>query len=443
MELHATISQWYGLGIIFIALAWQTFRVLRWALRALLSPLAFFCVEWLAASLRRTFPTTAISEFDIIFVVLYVTANAICMSMRVNDLAEVAMRSGILATINLVPLLVGIQLSDVADFLGITLRMPKIMHRWIGCMTLVEATIHIIARALTAGLPWNSLVKSGTVVSLCCWNGIHWKLTPFYASVALTFTALLTVPGTRRRFYECFLALHILITGVAVSALWRHLSSRQFEARFYVLGGVVFWASWLLVGLLLDGCYIINLGRGSWLPRVRIVTFYRSQNGDQVVMTGACHLEIQLRRLWDVQPGQYLFVTIPRLGILSSFQRHPFWIVWWENDPKRGMMQLDMLVRKRRGFTRRLLSYRDDEYVTWISRPFGRSENFGDYGSVLMLATDVGITAHLPYLKSLMQGRLEASIRTRRVVVIWQVQDSSKFLGRRHYFHGTDTQLRS
>ncbi|KAK7915330.1 hypothetical protein LTR80_012208, partial [Exophiala xenobiotica] len=140
-----------------------TFRVLRWALRALLSPLAFFCVEWLAASLRRTFPTTAISEFDIIFVVLYVTANAICMSMRVNDLAEVAMRSGILATINLVPLLVGIQLSDVADFLGITLRMPKIMHRWIGCMTLVEATIHIIARALTAGLPWNSLVKSGTV----------------------------------------------------------------------------------------------------------------------------------------------------------------------------------------------------------------------------------------------------------------------------------------
>ncbi|KAK5291041.1 hypothetical protein LTR99_010957 [Exophiala xenobiotica] len=42
-----------------------------------------------------------------------------------------------------------------------------------------------------------------------------------------------------------------------------------------------------------------------------------------------------------------------------------------------------------------------------------------------MLATDAGIAAHLPYLKTLMQGRLEASIRTRRVVVIWQVQDSN------------------
>ena len=175
MELDATISQWYGLGIIFITLAWQTFRAMRWTLRALISPLAFFCVEWLAASLRRTFPTTAISEFDIIFVVLYVTANAICMSMRVNDLAEVATRSGTLATINLVPLLVGVQLSDVADFLGITLRMPKIMHRWISCMTLLEGTVHIIARVLTTGLQWNSLVKSGTVVSRCCWNEIQWE----------------------------------------------------------------------------------------------------------------------------------------------------------------------------------------------------------------------------------------------------------------------------
>jgi hypothetical protein len=44
-----------------------------------------------------------------------------------------------------------------------------------------------------------------------------------------------------------------------------------------------------------------------------------------------------------------------------------------------------------------------------------------------MFATDVGITAHLPYLKMLMQGRSEASIRTRRVVVVWQVEESSKF----------------
>ena len=86
-----------------------------------------------------------------------------------------------------------------------------------------------------------------------------------------------------------------------------------------------------------------------------------------------------------------------------------------------------MLVRKRGGFTRRLLSHRDEEHTAWISRPFGRSENFGDYGTILMFATDIGITAHLPYLKMLMQGRLEASIRTRRVVVIWQVKDSSKF----------------
>jgi len=143
------------------------------------------------------------------------------------------------------------------------------------------------------------------------------------------------------------------------------------------------------------------------------------QHGDQVVMADACHLEIQVHHLWDVQPGQYLFVTIPRLGIPDIFQRHPFWIVWWEKDLKGEVMKLEMLICKRRGFTQRLLLHCENEYTTWISRPFGQSERFEDYGTVLMFATDVGITAHLPYLKKLMEGRSKSSVRTRRVVVVW------------------------
>ncbi|KIW24804.1 uncharacterized protein PV07_10495 [Cladophialophora immunda] len=346
----------------------------------------------------------SISEFEIIFVLIYVAANTVCMSLNVKDHAEVAARSGTLATINLVPLLVGTQLSDVADFLGVALHVPKIIHRWISCMTLLEGSIHIVINIRAARLKWSTLEICGTI-----------------AFGALTTAAVLSVSCSRRYFYEMFLGLHVGTTGVAAIALWRHLSVGHFEARFYILGGIAFWGCWLLVGSLIDCYYNINLGQGNLLPRANIVTDYRTEKGDQVVMADACHLEILVNRDWDVQPGDYLFISLPGLGFPSLFQRHPFWITWWETD--NGVMKLDMLVRKRRGFTRRLLSHREQECTAWISRPFGRSENFGDYGSVLMFAADVGITAHLPYLKWLMKGRLEASIRTRRVVIIWQVED--------------------
>ena len=217
------------------------------------------------------------------------------------------------------------------------------------------------------------------------------------------------------------------MTGVGTIALWRHLSIQRVRSRLYILGGITLWGCLLLLSFFVDCYHNINLDRSRWLPRVNIVKVYQATSDDQVVMADACLLEIQINRCWDVRPGHYHFICLPALGFLSIFQSHPFWVVWWEKDSKTGTMQLDMLVRKRRGFTRRLSSHSHKEYTGWISRPFGQPGAFGDYGSVLMFATDIGIAAHLPYLKSFMQGRTEASICTRRVVVVWQVKDRSRF----------------
>jgi predicted ferric reductase len=244
--------------------------------------------------------------------------------------------------------------------------------------------------------------------------------------VALVVTILPTFLGARRHFYEVFSSLHLATAGLAAAALWYHLTIQKSPVRFYILGGICFWMVWHLIGFVADAFYNISWGHNRWLPLVNIATVYRTKAEAQVVMVDACHIEITLHRIWKIQPGQYVFVTIWRLGFPSVFQRHPFWIVWWEQDQKNGTMKLDILVRRRNGFTRRLLSHRDNDYSAWISRPLGRSKNFGDYGSILMFATDFGIAAHLPYLKMLTQGRSEASIRTRRVVIIWQVQDCSK-----------------
>jgi hypothetical protein len=46
----------------------------------------------------------------------------------------------------------------------------------------------------------------------------------------------------------------------------------------------------------------------------------------------------------------------------------------------------------------------------------------GDYETVFMVASGLGIAAELPYLKQLMYGYNTCKIRTRRVHLVWQLE---------------------
>lgn len=238
---------------------------------------------------------------------------------------------------------------------------------------------------------------------------------------------LVATTGLPRCLYELFWWLHVLLAAATLAAMCQHLFPPISPISIFFGSGLATWAALKCLNFLYDCYYNINLGRGDWFPKLKIINDYETEDNDQITLQDACHLEIRLHHSWTIEPGQYLFVRVLDLGLLSLLQSHPFWIVWWENDSEQGLVRLDMLVRRRKGFTRRLPYHHDVDYSTWIGRPFGRSEPFGDYGSVIMFATDIGIAAHLPYLKALMEGRSDALIRTRRVLVIWQVKDSSVF----------------
>jgi hypothetical protein len=163
---HVSPPQWYGLIVALTVAIWLAFRSACLAFRLLLLPLALCLVKCSAALLRHLIPSRVISEIEIVSVVAYVAANAVCMGLYVNDPAEIAARSGILATVNLVPLLLGTHLSDVASFLKVTLRTQTTIHRWLGGMTLLEGLIHIVVLAVTTKLRWSALEICGTIVSL-------------------------------------------------------------------------------------------------------------------------------------------------------------------------------------------------------------------------------------------------------------------------------------
>ena len=140
--------------------------------------------------------------------------------------------------------------------------------------------------------------------------------------------------------------------------------------------------------------------------------------------SGAMQVNIKVPRPWEVKPGQYIFLTIPAAGITSVLQSHPFMIAWWERNG--DGLTISLLIKPRRGFTRKLGGITNRDHLAFIDGPYGPDHAFGEYGTVLMFATGIGIAGHMSYIKDLVRGYNSCEVRTRRIVLVWQLDDEGE-----------------
>jgi predicted ferric reductase len=191
-------------------------------------------------------------------------------------------------------------------------------------------------------------------------------------------------------------------------AIWLHLSSNKPTGKIFLQVGVSIWT----LVTLLHWIYFIfrNFVLGRSLASARVVE-----------KSGSMHVTIKVPRPWDVKPGQYIFLTIPAAGSMSRFQGHPFMIVWWEHNV--DGLTISLLVKPRHGFTRKLLGITGCDTLAFIDGPYGYSHDLGEYGTVLMFATGIGIAGHLSYLKDLIRGYNSCEVRTRCVILVWQLDN--------------------
>lgn len=155
----------------------------------------------------------------------------------------------------------------------------------------------------------------------------------------------------------------------------------------------------------------------------------------------AIRVSIRVARPWRHQPGQYVFITIPSVGLWTS---HPFSVAWHDEntspiDSEKGVKvdpndlslffgsTVSFVIRRRSGFTSAL----HDKVVqaegkfsvnAFIEGPYGGLQNLSSYGTVLLFAGGVGITHQLPFVRELVTGFADGTVAARRVLLVWVIQ---------------------
>jgi hypothetical protein len=136
----------YAIAAASAILIWIFFRALAWLLRILKFILVIFVARHLLYPLlyrRRRF-FGAPTRFQALSTAMYVTANVASLVLGTKSASQVGLRAGIMASINLLVLLVGPRLSLVADYLGISCRANLQIHCCVGRMTIIHAVIHVV-----------------------------------------------------------------------------------------------------------------------------------------------------------------------------------------------------------------------------------------------------------------------------------------------------------
>lgn len=126
-------------------------------------------------------------------------------------------------------------------------------------------------------------------------------------------------------------------------------------------------------------------------------------------LEGAVEIRIRPARALKFRAGEYVYLSLAGLSwlsFLSVLELHPFQIMWSYND-QQGKQILVVLARVRRGFTRRLLTSQPMERRALLEGPYGRPLKIRQYGTVLLMATGIGIAGQLPYIKELLSVTID------------------------------------
>jgi predicted ferric reductase len=367
-------------------------------------------------------------RFDVVLIVLFLVGNAICI--YVNDVPSLVERSALLCAINLVPLALGERMNPLASISRVRLGASASMHEWLGSVVIAEGLVHTAAAMSSQHINiHNTSGVSKLVVSHPCFLKIK-ELTLLKAAAVGVVLLFSSIAYVRRRFYEIFQKLHLILTAILIAAIYLHSTSKNlFKAPIlYLFAAICLQVS---IAILRFGQILYrNIKHRTPLNRATVRTItYKTKRRD-IPVSDAVHVHIRLSRPWQHRAGQYVYLSIPGVSHTSFVQSHPFFVPWWYRDAKGDFIVL--IVEKRKGFTQDLFHNATNDLDQYnkmravIEGPYGKELDLKSYGTVLLFATGIGIAGQLPYITQLLDGYYNFGEKNRKIALFWELDSESK-----------------
>ncbi|KIX07359.1 uncharacterized protein Z518_02012 [Rhinocladiella mackenziei CBS 650.93] len=290
---------------------------------------------------------------------------------------------------------------------GISYERLNWLHRWVARTLFLTLIVHWsffftewdIAGFVKLELEMMPMVKYG----FGAWATIGWMVIAGFAPV-------------RSASYELWFLQHL---AAAAALLWLVHSHVPAYAKYHVwfaVGVIVFDR---LVRTLMTLCTNLHL----FQRRVRSQPGPKIGYEAEVTCLSNEYVHVIVRNVgFSWQPGQHLYLSIPRVGILEA---HPFTIA---NIPRSlsgnvGPDHLEFYIRVHNGFTRRLhrrcqRAKNPQTLLSFFTGPWGIPPAIDRFESLILIATGNGSSFTFPiFQKAILSGK-----HLRQIQFIWIIR---------------------
>jgi predicted ferric reductase len=229
------------------------------------------------------------------------------------------------------------------------------------------------------------------------WNMINPEQRDGIIATVAMLVILATSLFLRRRSYEFFYYVHLVMALVAIAGTYVHRSG-------------------------FDSSFIAIICAAIWIPdrAIRGMRYLWNRRGNQATLTplAAGGVSVELSKpLWRAVPGTHLFLTVP--GV-NKVQAHPLTIV--STDP------LKLVFKAQNGFTRKLreyaLSHPGQTLTASVDGPYGTIPTFANYDKVLFLAGGAGASFTFGCALEMLSKTTSATAKS--IEFIWTVREHAQ-----------------
>ncbi|KAI0377139.1 ferric reductase like transmembrane component-domain-containing protein [Hypomontagnella monticulosa] len=322
--------------------------------------------------INRALPSNGTSLFVLAFIGLNIFYHFLLLPFEWNHFFVFADRAGIICMVNL-PLLylLAAKNQPLKLLTGHSYEALNIFHRRVGELMCFEALVHFAGMLLWRLWISPEWLRSSSFYNYMTHPLILWGIGAFLSYEILFFTSL---GSFRQRWYELFLATHVILQVAALVFLWYHF----FTSRPYVFAAL---------GIFLADRLIWRL----WMKCAYFTADLNVLEDDQTLMLSidwdiptsksrGCISPSQksIRHGW--KPADHVFISIPALGRSHSLQAHPFTIASAAPVEEPGHSPthawLGLLIRVQSGFTSSLLDYArlNSRVAVRLDGPYGSQD---------------------------------------------------------------------
>jgi predicted ferric reductase len=219
----------------------------------------------------------------------------------------------------------------------------------------------------------------------------------FIAYSAFSFIIASSLHVIRKRFYEFFYMMHLVMFIISVIFLGFH-KPHKFAKAMYGVGA--FW------------CFdrVLRTIRGF---------YYSYNNSVTIIPLPGLATKLVFRRPMNFTPGSHAFVSIPAI---RRFESHPFTIS--------SATDVEFVIRAQKGFTFDLHTYAiknpNSVLKASIDGPYGAVPDFKRMNKVVLFAGGSGGAFLFPIAIDIAKNAERCSVT--HVEAIWVIKDESQYL---------------